>query len=620
LALRTARVGLFGPSLLGNVFISGATNSGKTSALRLIISQLSAPFVLDREGEFDQVAMRRLDMLRLCMRTFRHNPFDVRQLPARAREFYLARLVEAICVQGGLFDSSQGILTEIVLSLYREGVACEGDSFVLLWSDVLDAVRQRLFSRGVSHNYRGYLERINERLSLLDRVLGDVFRTRNSILPFLKGSAVVVNVEGVPDKVLSQLINVTEVYNHFLYPVLRPDRVRLLSMRILDEAHTVISADNETAGELPAAANLLADRKRGIGGLSVSHMPSAVHKLILHNSAILICMRAGSASEAEFVAKQLWGRPSARQIHALQLLPVGWAVVKCPLSVRPLVVKFHRQRNIEVDVPMLQERTARLLRATGYREEPLPSTVIEVESTTQADQPKGQVEAQAAPRASTDANAVGTSTGVTGGAVLKDAPHDLVAALRMIVEDPYLFLPKLLKHLGFGGKRANRVKEELLAHPELVRLAFVPLGRPGRPGRWARPLRALFETFGIKNVPAIAEEGAQALHTFCKEILARALPAKGFIGIVIEGCVNGKKTDVLATGLGGVLTAFEIERSDSQTHLVENVLADLRAGVRNVRVLVCSTKQRERALASLQQRLSATDLANVRVEALGDYL
>jgi hypothetical protein len=39
-----------------------------------------------------------------------------------------------------------------------------------------------------------------------------------------------------------------------------------------------------------------------------------------------------------------------------------------------------------------------------------------------------------------------------------------------------------------------------------------------------------------------------------------------------------------------------------------------------VRVLVCSTKQRERALASLQQRLSATDLANVRVEALGDYL
>ena len=343
LALRYQPVGLRGYELLNNVMVAGMMNSGKTSVTRIIAHQLARGLVVDRETEFDMLAARRRNIVRLSMEDFKHNPFDVRQFPERLREKYLTRLVETICIQAALYGAAEALLTDIVLTVYRNGVQREGSNFVLVWRDVLECLHRRLEQRGMSSNMRTYLERDATRLDLLDATLGRVFSTRNSMMPFLGTALTVLNVEGIPDRVLTQLVNILMVWTHVAYPVLRPDRIRLRAARVLDEAHLYLSKHAETAGEPPFAVGMLRDRKRGIANIFATHVLSQVHPLIRNQCRIKIFLRQGSEDEAEIAARELWGRNcTAKQVHGLRVLPTGWAFMKHPRSTRPLLMKVLR--------------------------------------------------------------------------------------------------------------------------------------------------------------------------------------------------------------------------------------------------------------------------------------
>ena len=195
----------------------------------------------------------------------------------------------------------------------------------------------------MSHNMRTYLERDGTRLDLLDTALGQVFAACNSMMPFLTGSLTILNVEGVADRVLTQLVNLLALWAHAHFPVLRPDRVRLRFVRLLDEAHLYLSKSQETAGELPFASGMLRDRKRGIANIFATHVLSAVHPLIRNQCRIKIFLRQGSEDEAEVAARELWGRLcSAKHVHSLRVLPTGMALMKHPRSTRPLLLEIPR--------------------------------------------------------------------------------------------------------------------------------------------------------------------------------------------------------------------------------------------------------------------------------------
>ena len=262
-------------------------------------------------------------------------------------------------------------------------------------------------------------------------------------------------------------------------------------------------------------------------------------------------------------------------------------------------------RDIKVNVEELRIRSLAALRDRGYAEEPLQPLVVEVAHNTHEDTVVVPTPSGKAPAAT--------------GAALEGFPTDVTRVLRLAVKDPVSLLSELTELAGLEGKRADLVRQELLTQPALVEMVRVPTGVRGRMPYWVRPLPELFEALGEARVPDIAR-CAQYKHRFGQIRVARSLKANDFRDVAIEKNVNGKKIDVAGTSPEGVFTAYEFERQDTQPHLVENVVADLRAGLQRVVVLVTSRKQRQRAQAELQQHLTPEDAHRASVEPLGKYL
>jgi len=211
-----------------------------------------------------------------------------------------------------------------------------------------------------------------------------------------------------------------------------------------------------------------------------------------------------------------------------------------------------------------------------------------------------------------------------GTANVEHLPEDLLPDARPFIKegamDDCSLVSEVAERCKFSGKRLDRVLRALIPLSRFVELRVLHIGLRSRPPKWVRVTETGFIALGL-TPPESTRPGAQCLHRFWLERVARKLRKLGYVKVLIDTAVAGKRVDVVALTADGQWDGFEVELQDAQKDLVHNVTEDLTAcNLARVTVLVTTRSQAKKAARTLKEQLTKDLLARVGIEPLGKYL
>ena len=610
------RVGIDEAELTRIMLVLGRVGSGKTSLASLLIYQLprgQGAFVFDRFGDFEWLAGKRGDIIYLPYKYFLHSLFQAP--PGCDEEKFIHRAGETMGTETGLFLGSESIYTREVIGLLRRGIESEGPGFV----PTLGQVIEHLYHIRVEPQERQYIVRIRSRLESLYLSLGNTLNARTSCLPHLLNKIVIVNMQGMDVGDIFVFVSQVLVWLESYFETLGTPSHPLRYTVVIDEAHHILSSrhSNLSAGETSFVSRILDCRGRGLGLILMSQDGMALNQTARSQAATRIYFALGSPQDAHEAATYLWGSEGDADLErSLLNLPRGYCYVKHPRNPEAHLLKipYVDPRRHPHDLRQVLLRSAAYLHHAGFQPQP---------GHTPERWQQAQTEEDATPdAASASGERVHSST-------TAQAPHgptlsqDADRFVRQLALKPFSTVKEVREMLELGGSTYDRIRRQLLGHPELIQFVQLATGKRGSAPQWARLTPAGFAYAGVQPPPELDHDSNQALHTFWKHRVHACLRAGGkYAQLYIDREIGDKKKiDVAGVTATGELHAFEIELQPELRHLLRNIELDLEVRAARVVVLVPDKETITKAQRMITESFASKEQpAKIVVEALGSYL
>ena len=594
------RFGLAIETLREHLLLLGRTMGGKTTAVKVLLSQLLTKArsvcitIFERKEEFTEfLSLPGANFEVLDLRHLRLNPLRPPELVSAT--VWLSAFAQQLANMMDIRLASAEYILEHAHELLRlHGVLRDPTRSWPKLSELRAYIESQEHTK-ISHDAR-YQETSVNRLGFLLHSLPNVFEARNGLdAPTLLQRNFIIRVERAPDVVIQNFIIGLLISQMFLYRLLREGHQKeLRNVVVLDEAMPFFRRQDELHDRPSSIGTVITQaRAYGIGIIAASQYGLDLSRLLLANAGTRILVGgSGSADDTvaftrskrttpdQVVAVQGQNRPGrafiadARHPYLLEC-QVDWPVLPPPLS----------QADISVRAAMTAER---LGWGKNVSVVPPPS-------------PDSSASAQELPP-----EQPGQDNAVSSIPVQTDTP-EVLPALHAATDAATQHLGKkkarILRNLASNGfiRHADRVTALDIPAPTL-KLAIDALVSCGLVIRYDLPTskgaaRAVYEVMETgylllgESKPSLAGKGGY-LHRFCQKMVAERCRQQG-LRAEIEGLADGRCVDVLATHpTTGECTAIEIElNADTTRDFLENVRKDLRASRVNSVVLLVERKR-----------------------------
>ena len=554
-------LGISTKELTQHMVILGRSGAGKTNVTFHILSQLinkKIPFVfMDWKRTVRHLIPNFKDRINIytpgtSLSKFPFNPFVVP--PGIESNVYVNQLIDVMSQAFTLGDGSKSILRKCIATLYEHGNLCPTVKEIIVELEKMPAT-------GRMHGWKITAMRALESLEFADISSKDRI-SQDQLAEKMLNENTVIELDSLAQESKKFLIPILCLWLYYVR-LKSPEREQLKLVLFIEEAHHVLHKHIQTANETILEMLFRQCRELGIGIIVIDQHPHLLSSAAFGNTYTTIFLNQKDPADINKSAAVCL--LDADEKKYFSMLPVGQGIIKLqdrwtsPVHVQFPLVNIHKGSVTDDLLARYSNGKPSKMTHSPWRNfiEPvfdgfsrIPPEVISEESA--------------------------------------------LKLIHNILTYPQDGIRERYRRLGFGDKKGNRLKEQLLNHG-WIESQIVELGQTRKV--LLRLTRKAKEALGIEN--EIPEYGS-LVHEYWKHYWCQRFKEQGY-QVTFEVPRKSGSTDVVAIKNGEKI-AIEIETGKSD--VIWNVRQDLLFNYD--KVLVVATD--EKALKIVEEKLARAGL------------
>jgi hypothetical protein len=526
-------LGISKDELLQNMGIYGRSGSGKTTLAFHIIKQLDylgIPYLFfDHKRTLRQFLPQLKNKVNVytpgrSLAKLNFNPFIAP--PGIEDSVYINQLIDVMATAFTLGDGSKSMIQKAIYTCYQAGNRCPSVQNVITEVD-------RLESKDRIRGWKISALRALETIAFSNIGCGDRI-SQEQMAQMLTQENTVIELDGLPDGVHQFIV---PLLYQWLYQIRlsSPEREKLAQVVFLDEAHTIMSNQPQRSSESLMEKLLRLTRELGIASVILDQTPSLISKVVLANCYTNVFLNLANASDLQKAASICL--LDSEDKNYFSMLPVGQGIVKLQSRwPKAILVKF----------PPIN------INKGAVTDEVLKRYFAEISSKSTH-----------SPRKTFAEPIFNVFRPILPGVICPEA----LQLLHHILAYPQEGVRERYQQLGFGDKKGNRLKEQLI-DSGWIESQTIEFGQTRKV--LLRLTKKAKETFGLNN--EVPEYGSW-IHEFWKKYYAQQFQEQEY-QVTLEAPRISGRTDVVARKDNQKI-AIEIETGKSD--FSRNIRQDLAA-------------------------------------------
>lgn len=566
-------LGISKGELLQNLGVYGRSGSGKTTLAFHIIKQLDQMGTVYLFFDHKRTLRHLLPQLKYKVNIYtpgrslsklNFNPFITP--PGIEIGVYINQLIDVMASAFTLGDGSKSMIQKAIFACYQNGNQCPSVQDIIVELEKLES-KERI--RGWKISAMRALETIAfSNVGTGDRISQEQMAQR------LTKENTVIELDGLPDGVHQFIV---PLLYQWIYQIKlgSPEREKLSMVVFFDEAHTIMNNQPQRANESLMEKLLRLTRELGIATVLLDQTPSLISRVVLANCYTNVFLNLANASDLQKAATMCL--LDSEEKDYFSMLPIGHGILKLQGRwSKAMLVKF----------PAVNVNKG------SVTDDALKTYLSEI-----------SLKPTHSPRNTFTDPLFHVFPRILHTVISEEA----LQLLHNIVSNPQLGVRERYHLLGFGDKKGNKLKEQLLDHG-WIESQIIELGRTRKV--ILRLTQKAKETLGLKN--EIPEYGS-ILHSFWQNFYAQKYRELGY-QVSLEVSRKSGRVDVAATKDGQKI-AIEVETGKS--NFMHNVRQDLIVDYDKI-IIIATDKY---ALEKIEKSLAKEGLIipRIQIEQAGKF-